>query len=128
MARPRIVSRFDMLPIRWRLAVTSAILTFAILLAFALVIGFFTEREMRSDFDDEIRQNADLIHDRVRIEQTIDGAFRIAGREELVELAVGRRRGHPDPQRGRRADRARRPARPTSGAPAAACATSASTA
>jgi signal transduction histidine kinase len=88
MARPRIVSRFDMLPIRWRLAVTSAILTFAILLAFALVIGFFTEREMRSDFDNEIRQNADLIHDRVRIERTIDGAFRIAGRDELVELAA----------------------------------------
>ena len=88
MARPRIVSRFDMLPIRWRLAVTSAILTFAILLAFALVIGFFTERGMRTDFDSEIRQNADLIADRVRIEQTIDGAFRIAGREELVELAA----------------------------------------
>jgi two-component system OmpR family sensor kinase len=84
---PRFVSRFDMLPIRWRLAVTSAILTFAILLAFALVIGFFTIREMRSDFDDEIRQNADLIHDRVRIEQTVEGTYRIAGREELVELA-----------------------------------------
>ena len=88
MARPRIVSRFDMLPIRWRLAVTSAILTFAILLAFALVIGFFTERGMRSDFDTEIRQNADLIVNRVRIERTLDGSFRIAGREELVELAA----------------------------------------
>ena len=87
MSRPRIVSRFDMLPIRWRLAVTSAILTFAILLAFAVVIGFFTVREMRSDFDSDIRQNADLIHDRVRIEQTVDGSYRIAGRDELVELA-----------------------------------------
>ena len=84
---PRLVSRFDMLPIRWRLAVTSAILTFAILLAFAVVIGFFTVREMRSDFDSDIRQNADLIHDRVRIEQTVDGSYRIAGRDELVELA-----------------------------------------
>ena len=87
MSRPRLISRFDMLPIRWRLAVTSAILTFAILLAFAVVIGFFTEREMRSDFDSDIRQNADLIHDRVRIEQTVDGSYRIAGRDELVELA-----------------------------------------
>jgi signal transduction histidine kinase len=85
---PRFVSRFDMLPIRWRLALTSAILTFAILLAFAVVIGFFTVREMRSDFDEEIRQNADLIHDRVRIERTVEGTFRIAGREELVELAA----------------------------------------
>ena len=87
MARPRIVSRFDMLPIRWRLAVTSAILTFAILLAFALVIGFFTVREMRSNFDEDIRQNANLIQDRVRLEQTVNGTFRIAGRDELVELA-----------------------------------------
>ena len=75
MARPRIVSRFDMLPIRWRLAVTSAILTFAILLAFALVIGFFTVREMRSNFDEDIQQNADLIQDRVRLEQTVDGTL-----------------------------------------------------
>jgi signal transduction histidine kinase len=87
MARPRIISRFDMLPIRWRLALTSAILTFAILLAFAMVIGFFTVREMRSNFDEDIRQNADLIQDRVRIEQTVDGGYRIAGRDELVELA-----------------------------------------
>lgn len=84
---PRIISRFDMLPIRWRLALTSAILTFLILLAFAVVIGFFTVREMRSDFDNDIQQNADLIHDRVRIEQTVDGTYRIAGRDELVELA-----------------------------------------
>jgi two-component system OmpR family sensor kinase len=85
--KPRLVSRFDMLPIRWRLAVTSAILTFAILLGFALVIGFFTVREMRSDFDEDIRQNANRIHDRVRIDRTVSGDFRIAGREELVELA-----------------------------------------
>ena len=83
---PRLVSRFDMLPIRWRLAVTSAILTFAILLAFAVVIGFFTVREMRTDFDDEIRDNADRIYDRVRLEPTLGGGFRIAGRDELVEL------------------------------------------
>ena len=106
MARPRIVSRFDMLPIRWRLAVTSAILTFAILLAFALVIGFFTEREMRSDFDNEIRaERATSSTTASGSSRRIDGAFRIAGREELVELAAAGRRGHQDPQRGRGADR-----------------------
>ena len=63
--KPRFVSRFDMLPIRWRLAVTSAILTFAILLAFGLVIAFFTERQMVGDFNDDVRDNASRIQDRL---------------------------------------------------------------
>jgi signal transduction histidine kinase len=83
---PRLVSRFDMLPIRWRLALTSAILTFAILLAFALVIGFFTVREMRADFDDDIRQNANLLQERLHVESTVDG-YRIDARKELLEFA-----------------------------------------
>jgi signal transduction histidine kinase len=83
---PRLVSRFDMLPIRWRLAVTSAILTFAILLAFALVIGFFTVREMRADFDDDIRQNANLLQERLHVESTVD-SYRIDARKELLEFA-----------------------------------------
>ena len=83
--KPRIVSRLDMLPIRWRLAVTSAILTFAILLAFALVIGFFTVREMRSDFDDDIRQNANLLQERMRVERTL-GGYRIDSDSNLLEF------------------------------------------
>jgi signal transduction histidine kinase len=83
--KPRLVSRLDMLPIRWRLAVTSAILTFAILLAFALVIGFFTVREMRSDFDAEIRQNADLLRERLHVEPTLNG-YRVDPEEGLLEF------------------------------------------
>ena len=86
---PRIVSRFDRLPIRWRLAVTSAILTFAILLAFALVIAIFTVREMRSDFDDDVRQNADLLQERLHVEPTVGGRYRIDARSELLEFASG---------------------------------------
>ena len=84
---PRLVSRLDMLPIRWRLAATSAILTFAILLGFALVIGFLTGRDMRADFDKDIRQSADEIQARVDIRPTVSGQFRIEGKEELVEVA-----------------------------------------
>ena len=85
---PRIISRFDILPIRWRLALTSAILTFAILLGFALVIGFFTEREMRSDFDDDIRQNADLIQERLQRDvQATVGGYRLDARQEIREFA-----------------------------------------
>ena len=87
--KPRIVSRLDMLPIRWRLAVTSAILTFAILLAFALVIGFFTVREMRVDFDDDIRQNADLLQERMRVESLPLGGYRIDADRNLLEFVSG---------------------------------------
>jgi signal transduction histidine kinase len=87
--KPRFISRFDMLPIRWRLALTSAILTFAILLAFAVVIGFFTVREMRADFDDDIRQNADLIQERLQrdVEPTV-GGYRLDPRNEIAEFAT----------------------------------------
>ena len=54
--KPRFVSRFDMLPIRWRLAVTSAILTFAILLLFAAGICIATSRICSKKFHrDSIR-------------------------------------------------------------------------
>jgi len=86
--KPRFVSRFDMLPIRWRLAVTSAILTFAILLGFALVIAFFTERQMENDFNDDVRDNATRIQERLQeeVETTVSG-FRIDARDELLEFA-----------------------------------------
>ena len=85
---PRLVSRFDMLPIRWRLAVTSAILTFLILLAFGLVIAFFTERQMEGDFNDDVRDNATRIQDRLQqeVEATV-GGYRIDARDELLEFA-----------------------------------------
>jgi two-component system OmpR family sensor kinase len=85
--KPRLVSRLDMLPIRWRLAVTSAILTFAILLGFALVIGFFTLRQMEADFNDEIRDNADRIQDRLIVEPTVGRRYRIDPADEFVEFA-----------------------------------------
>ncbi len=77
-----------MLPIRWRLAVTSAILTFVILLAFGLVIAFFTERQMESDFNDEVRDNAARIQQRLQeqVETTV-GGYRIDARDELLEFA-----------------------------------------
>jgi two-component system OmpR family sensor kinase len=86
--KPRFVSRFDKLPIRWRLAVTSAILTFLILLGFGLVIAFFTERQMVGDFNDDVRDNATRIQDRLQeqVETTV-GGYRIDARDELLEFA-----------------------------------------
>jgi two-component system OmpR family sensor kinase len=60
------VKRLERLPVRWRLALTSAGLTFAILLLFAVVIGVFTARQVRSSFDDDLRLTAIDLSERVQ--------------------------------------------------------------
>jgi two-component system OmpR family sensor kinase len=59
------VSRLERLPVRWRLALTSAGLTFAILLLFAIVIGVFTGRQVRNSFDDDLRLTAVSLASRI---------------------------------------------------------------
>ncbi|MEA2386667.1 MAG: two-component system, OmpR family, sensor kinase [Thermoleophilaceae bacterium] len=59
------MKRLERLPIRWRLALTSAGLTFAILLLFALIIGVFTARQVRSSFDDDLKLTAVDLAERV---------------------------------------------------------------
>jgi signal transduction histidine kinase len=49
---------FDRQPIRVRLATASALLTFTILCAFALVVGSLTVHRIRSDFDREVAVQA----------------------------------------------------------------------
>ena len=48
-----VLSRVTRLPIRWRLALISAALTFVILSLFAIVIGQLTASRVRSDFNNE---------------------------------------------------------------------------
>jgi two-component system, OmpR family, sensor kinase len=90
--RPRwLTRRLDALPIRWRLAVTSAGLTFVILLVFAVVIGMFTANRLRSDFDNDLRATAAELDQRLQDEITIDpfsGETQISG-EDVVAATVG---------------------------------------
>jgi two-component system, OmpR family, sensor kinase len=65
---------FDGLPIRVRLAGVSALLTFAILCAFAVTIGSLTVHRIRSDFNRQVSQTAEALPSRMEI--TID-PFRI---------------------------------------------------
>ena len=58
----------DRLPIRWRLALTSAGLTFAILLTFAVVVGELTQRRIRDDFKREVTAAADKLENRVAVD------------------------------------------------------------
>ena len=61
--------RIARLSIRWRLALTSAGLTFAILLLFALVIGTFTVQRLGSDFDNDVRATAADLQQRIPVQQ-----------------------------------------------------------
>jgi two-component system, OmpR family, sensor kinase len=55
----RVSAAFDRLPIRTRLALASALLTFVILCGFALVVGSLTVHRIRSDFNNEVAASAD---------------------------------------------------------------------
>src|SRR5437764_8927304 len=51
-------SAYRTLPIRWRLAGGSAALTFVILAAFATLVGVLTARQVRGQFNDDVRNTA----------------------------------------------------------------------
>jgi signal transduction histidine kinase len=57
----RASAQFDRLPIRWRLAAVSALLTFTILCAFALVVGSLTVHRIRANFDREVAVAGDNV-------------------------------------------------------------------
>ena len=82
----RIVERFNRTPVVWRLAVTSAGLTFAILLSFALVVGFLAESRIKDDFDNDLRARTGDLQESVRLRQTAIGP-RLVASENTVKLA-----------------------------------------
>ena len=54
-------SAYRALPIRWRLAGGSAALTFVILAGFAAIVGVLTTRQVRGQFNDEVRSAAEQL-------------------------------------------------------------------
>ncbi|MDQ3371830.1 MAG: HAMP domain-containing histidine kinase [Actinomycetota bacterium] len=66
-------SALDRLPIRWKLAGGSAILTLAILCAFAGIVGALITQSIRSDFNNETARVASDLAERVEVE--IDPLF-----------------------------------------------------
>jgi two-component system OmpR family sensor kinase len=86
---PRVLSRFTRLPIRWRLALTSALLTFMILAAFAIVVGAFTARQVREHFDDDLRATIGDLQTRVRPQQLPSGLTQLIGRDAVQQAAAG---------------------------------------
>ena len=86
---PPLLSRFTRLPIRWRLAVTSAVLTFLILAAFAAVVGAFTEHQVHQHFDDDLRATIGDLQTRVRPQQFPDGSIKLVGEGAITQAAAG---------------------------------------
>src|SRR2546423_14658429 len=58
-------SAYRRLPIRWRLAGGSAVLTLVILMGFAAVVGVATTRRIRTDFNTQVRSAADDLAGRI---------------------------------------------------------------
>jgi signal transduction histidine kinase len=67
------MNRFDRLPVRWRLAITSAGLTFVILMLFAVLVEVVTVSRMRSDFDNDLTSSAQQLALHIRAERSLDG-------------------------------------------------------
>jgi two-component system, OmpR family, sensor kinase len=80
----------ERLPIRWRLTLVSAGLTFLILTGFAIVIGGVTASRVRADFDNELVAAVDNLSDRVYITavRPAAGEF-VPGGPNLQDFAAG---------------------------------------
>ena len=85
-ARARLRRR---LPVRIRLAVVSAGLTFAILALFAVVVGVFGEHQVRSEFDEELKATTADLQNKL-IKPGLNGPLVIEDKQ-AVEAATGAR-------------------------------------
>ncbi len=81
--------RIRRLPVRIRLALISAGLTFAILALFAIVIGIFASRQVRSAFDDELKLTAADLQQRL-VQPSLSGPIPSRDAEALEAAAAGK--------------------------------------
>ena len=81
-----LLNRFDRLPVRWRLAVTSAGLTFVILLLFAAIVEEVTVSRVRSDFDSDLRLAATQLQ--AHVDPYYSGNGQISFNGQVIEAAT----------------------------------------
>ena len=75
------------LPVRLKVAVVSAALTFAILCLFALVVGAVAEQRIRTSFDDELRATAADLQDQITVKPDAQGIQQLDSHDqELLQL------------------------------------------
>ncbi len=66
------------LPVKLKVAVLSAALTFAILCLFAVVVGTAAEQRIVGGFDDDLRANVGELQDRITLQLTGDGRIQLS--------------------------------------------------
>ncbi|MEX2194835.1 MAG: HAMP domain-containing sensor histidine kinase [Thermoleophilaceae bacterium] len=67
----KLLAKLDRVPIRWRLALTSAGLTAVILALFALTFGLLITNQLRSSFDENLEDTVENLGD--KLPQTVRG-------------------------------------------------------
>jgi signal transduction histidine kinase len=72
----RLVRAYRRIPIRWRLAGGSAVLTAVILCGFAVLVGVLTTRQIRDDFDGQVRAAATDLRERLQVRPGADPTCR----------------------------------------------------
>ena len=80
----------ERLPIRWKLALLSAGLTFAILCSFALVVGELTARRIRDDFRQQVTETSDRLSRQVILDYNPDsGRYQLNVDKTVFEVFKG---------------------------------------
>ena len=79
------------LPVKLKVAVLSAALTFAILCLFAVVVGAVAENRIVGGFDDDLRANVGDLQDRITLQQLPNGSVDLSASdtETLRAFAAG---------------------------------------
>ena len=93
------------LPVKLKVAVLSAALTFAILCLFAVVVGTVAEQRIVAGFDDDLRASVGELQDRITLERAPPGdgvQLSASDRALLARLRSGRpdRAGRGPPTTG----------------------------
>ena len=68
-------SAYRRIPLRWRLAGGSALLTCVILASFAAIVGALTDRDLHGNFNNEVRSNSDQLANELHLKWVGDGFF-----------------------------------------------------
>jgi two-component system, OmpR family, sensor kinase len=76
------------LPVKLKVAVLSAALTFAILCVFAVVVGAVAEQRIVAGFNDDLRATAGDLQDRITLEVRPDGGIQLSQNDRVLLAAA----------------------------------------
>jgi two-component system OmpR family sensor kinase len=84
----RLFKLYRRVPIRWRLAGGSAVLTMIILCGFAVIVGVLTTRQIRSDFHEQVNTASDQVAREIDVRPGRNPPCVAPGSAESAEIRV----------------------------------------